>query len=173
VSTWNCEQKTADVRLPKCADRDAWLKLWADHHAYGAQGESSPPPEVSDTTWVNFFNPTMPMHALLAEREGGVVGFAHVVVHPTSLRGSPGFLFDIFYQRCGYGREAFEAVRGLRQGTPRAENASNWPSTASWSASLRSPQSLPRQVRDASLRPWRRLPKPRPAFLRPHRTARF
>jgi hypothetical protein len=45
VSTWNCEQQAADVRLPKCADRDAWLKLWADHHANGAQGESSPPPK--------------------------------------------------------------------------------------------------------------------------------
>jgi hypothetical protein len=62
----------------------------------------------------------MPMHALLAEREGGVVGFAHVIVHPTtSLGGSSGLLLDIFYQGCGYGREAFEAVRGLRQGTPR------------------------------------------------------
>ncbi|WP_332700236.1 GNAT family N-acetyltransferase [Bosea sp. (in: a-proteobacteria)] len=105
MSTRNREQRAADVRRPRPADRDAWLKLWTDYHAYGPQGGPPPPAEVSAVTWANFLDPAVPMQALLAEREGGVVGFAHMVVHPTtSLRGPSGLLLDVFVEPALHGR---------------------------------------------------------------------
>ncbi|WP_332686084.1 GNAT family N-acetyltransferase [Bosea sp. (in: a-proteobacteria)] len=120
MSTRNREQRAADIRLPGPADRDAWLKLWTDYHAYGPQGGAPPPAEVSAATWANFLDPAMPMQALLAEREGGVVGFAHMVVHPTTSLGGPsGLLLDLFVEPDlhgrGIGRALMEAAFSLTE----------------------------------------------------------
>ena len=120
MSTRNREEPAADVRLPSPADRDAWLKLWTDYHAYGPQGGAPPPAEVSAATFTSFLDPAMPVHALLAEREGGVVGFAHMVVHPTTSLGGPsGLLLDLFVEPSlhghGIGRAVMEAVFGLAE----------------------------------------------------------
>ncbi len=60
------------------------------------------------------------MQALLAERAGGVVGFAHMVVHPTTDLGGPsGFLLDLFVEPSlhgrGIGRALMEAAFTLAE----------------------------------------------------------
>lgn len=120
MSTRNREQRAADIRRPGPADRDAWLKLWTDYHAYGPQGGSPPPAEVSAATWADFLDPAMTMQALLAECEGGVVGFAHMIVHPTTSLGGPsGLLLDLFVEPAlhgrGIGRALMEAALTLAE----------------------------------------------------------
>lgn len=124
MSTRNRGKPAADVRLPRPADRDAWLKLWTDYHAYGPQGGAPPPAEVSVATWTNFLDPAMPMHALLAQREGGMVGFAHMVVHPTTSLGGPsGLLLDLFVEPSLHGRGIGSALMEAAFGLAEAEGA--------------------------------------------------
>ena len=105
---------------PAPADRDVWLKLWTDYHAYGPRGGSPPPAEVSHATWVDFLDPAIPMHALLAERDSVVVGFTHMVIHPTtSMVGPTSLLLDLFVEPalhgCGMGRALMEAAFTLAE----------------------------------------------------------
>ena len=124
MSTRNREKPAADIRLPRPADRDAWLKLWTGYHAYGPQGGAPPPAEVSAATWTSFLDPAMPVHALLAEREGGVVGFAHMVVHPTTSLGGPsGLLLDLFVEPPLHGRGIGSALMEAAFTLAEAEGA--------------------------------------------------
>lgn len=99
MSTRNRNQRAAAVRQAGPGDRGAWLRLWTDYHAYGPQGGAPPRAEITAFTRDSFLDPAVPMHALPAEREDRVVGFAHTVFHPTtSLGGASALLLDLFVE---------------------------------------------------------------------------
>ena len=94
------------------ADRDAWEPLWQGYLAFY---KTSVPDEVTDTTFARFFNETEPMHALVAEREGAIVGIVHYIFHrSTWTKGPYCYLQDLFTAEQarggGVGRKLIEAV---------------------------------------------------------------
>lgn len=94
-----------EVRPATPGDHHAWLTLWSAYHAYGPQGGAAPLAEVSAAAWTKLLDPAVPMQALLAEHACEMVGFAHIVVHPTtSLAGPSGLLVDLFVKPALHGR---------------------------------------------------------------------
>ena len=93
------------VRPARPDDHHAWLTLWSAYHAYGARGGAPPPAEVSTASWAKLLDPAIPMQALLAEHARELVGFAHIVFHPTtSLAGPSALLVDLFVKPALHGR---------------------------------------------------------------------
>lgn len=67
------------IRPVEPEDAPAWRALWADYLAfYGERREKA----VFDTTWARILDPAVPMHARVAETEGGeLVGLVHFLHH--------------------------------------------------------------------------------------------
>jgi GNAT superfamily N-acetyltransferase len=79
-------------------DYEQWLPLWAGYNAfYGRSGGTALPAEVSDTTWKRFFEASEPVHALVAERGGELLGLAHYLYHRSTTAIQPiCYLQDLF-----------------------------------------------------------------------------
>ena len=97
-------------------DHEQWLPLWDSYNAfYGRSGETALAPEVTKMTWARFFNSYEPVHALVAERDGKLLGLAHYLFHrsPTALE-LVCYLQDLFTSadaRCkGVGRALINGV---------------------------------------------------------------
>ena len=72
----------------------------------------SPP---GSPTWSRFFDNYEPVHALVAEREGEIIGLVHYLYHRnTAMLGPTCYLQDLFTapaaRGCGAGRALIEAV---------------------------------------------------------------
>lgn len=52
-------------------------------------GETALPADITRATWQRFHNPLVPMFALLAEREGKVLGLVHYLFMPVHRGCSP------------------------------------------------------------------------------------
>jgi GNAT superfamily N-acetyltransferase len=105
-----------DVR-PVCRDDYlAWQDLWAGYNAfYGRSGNTALPPEITQMTWARFFDEYEPMHALVAESSGALVGIAHFLYHRSTIQVSPTcYLQDLFTAAAargqGVGRALIHAV---------------------------------------------------------------
>jgi hypothetical protein len=74
--------KAIQIRPVVSSDFPAWKLLWDGYNAfYGRHGETALPLEVTQMTWSRFFDVYEPMHALVAESAGELVGLAHVLFH--------------------------------------------------------------------------------------------
>jgi GNAT superfamily N-acetyltransferase len=111
------------IRPVAPADRAQWEPLWQGYLAFY---KTSMPDEVSDTTFLRFFDPSEPMHALVAERDGNVVGIVHYIFHrSTWTKGPYCYLQDLFTAEHarggGAGRKLIEAVykRAIEEGASR------------------------------------------------------
>ena len=89
---------TLSVRPVSPNDYEQWLPLWAGYNAfYGRSGATALPAEVSDTTWKRFFEASEPVHALVAERGGELLGLAHYLYHRRTTAIQPiCYLQDLF-----------------------------------------------------------------------------
>ena len=104
------------VRAVEHRDFAAWKLLWDGYNAfYGRKGETALPDAITELTWSRFFDGYEPMHALVAEQEGHLVGLAHFIFHRTT--NAPGpycYLQDLFTLepvRCkGVGRALIQEV---------------------------------------------------------------
>jgi GNAT superfamily N-acetyltransferase len=68
-------------------DLDGWSPLWAGYNAfYGREGPTALAPQITLATWQRFFDPNEPVFALVAEREGRLVGLAHYLFHRSTTR---------------------------------------------------------------------------------------
>lgn len=67
-----------DIRPVTAADHAAWLPLWQGYQRFY---HSDIPEAVSATTWQRFLDPTEPMHAALAWRDGVAIGLVHWIFH--------------------------------------------------------------------------------------------
>jgi GNAT superfamily N-acetyltransferase len=76
----------------------AWLKLWAGYNAfYGRSGETALPLEVTRMTWSRFFDAYEPVHALVAEEGGALLGLVHFLYHRSTTDIAPiCYLQDLF-----------------------------------------------------------------------------
>ena len=104
------------VRPIEQGDFAAWAPLWEGYNAfYGRSGPTALPDEITRTTWRRFFDEGEPVHALVAERDGRLVGLVHYIFHrSTTMIGPICYLQDLFTDASarggGVGRALIEAV---------------------------------------------------------------
>jgi len=86
------------IRPVKISDYEQWVPLWEGYNAfYGRSGETALAPEISQITWTRFFDPNEPVHALVAESEGKLLGLTHYLFHrSTTSVGPVCYLQDLF-----------------------------------------------------------------------------
>ena len=104
------------VRTVRREDFPTWQKLWDGYNAfYGRSGATALPAEVTQTTWSRFFDVYEPMHALVAESAGSLLGLTHFLYHRSTIALGPVcYLQDLFTVEAargrGVGRALIEAV---------------------------------------------------------------
>jgi GNAT superfamily N-acetyltransferase len=97
-------------------DRSQWTPLWDGYNAfYGRSGATALDPAVTAMTWSRFFDAYEPVHALVAERDGQLLGLVHTLYHrSTTMLGPVCYLQDLFTAEAargqGVGRALIEAV---------------------------------------------------------------
>jgi GNAT superfamily N-acetyltransferase len=106
------------IRAVTRQDYARWLPLWDGYNAfYGRSGPIALAQEVTSTTWSRFFDDGEPVHALVAESNGELLGLAHYLFHRTTTAIAPlCYLNDLFTAEAargkGVGRALIEAVYG-------------------------------------------------------------
>ncbi|GJD48048.1 hypothetical protein OPKNFCMD_0763 [Methylobacterium crusticola] len=110
------------IRPLRPDERAAWDPLWQGYLAfYGASLD----PAASDTTWARLHDPAEPMHALVAERDGAVIGLVHYVFHRSTWTVGPYcYLQDLFTAQAARGRGAGRALIEAVYAAARAAGAS-------------------------------------------------
>ena len=79
-----------EVRAVKRSDFPDWKQLWEGYNAfYGRVGDTALAPDITLMTWSRFFDAYEPMHALVAEVAGGIVGLAHFLYHRSTIQIAP------------------------------------------------------------------------------------
>jgi GNAT superfamily N-acetyltransferase len=98
------------VRDIKKEDYKQWLHLWSGYNKfYGRHGDKSLSEEITQATWQRFFDEAEPVHALVAEQSGKLIGLTHYLFHrSTTMLAHTCYLQDLF---------AEESVRGMGVGT--------------------------------------------------------
>lgn len=76
------------------SDRSVWSRLWSDYlEFYGADLDEI----VTAALWERILDPEVPIHGLVAEIEGEVMGFVHFFAHPDTWDIRPRcYLQDLF-----------------------------------------------------------------------------
>jgi GNAT superfamily N-acetyltransferase len=108
-------------------DYDQWLPLWDGYNAfYGRSGTTALAPEITAMTWARFFDAYEPVHALVADSNGQLLGLTHYLFHRSTTAIEPVcYLQDLFTSEAargkGVGRALITAVyqRAKLAGTPR------------------------------------------------------
>jgi GNAT superfamily N-acetyltransferase len=107
---------TVTVREIVRADYEQWLPLWNCYNEfYGRVGPTALPAEITKSTWSRFFDANEPVHALVAEQDGRIIGIVHYLFHrSTTLLSNICYLQDLFTDETarvkGVGRALIEAI---------------------------------------------------------------
>ena len=115
------------VRPVKPNDYEQWLPLWDGYNAfYERSGDTALPAEITAMTWARFFDPYEPVHCLVAEADGRLLGLTHYLYHRSTTAIAPScYLQDLFTSAeargRGVGRALIEAVYAAahQAGSPR------------------------------------------------------
>jgi len=115
------------IRPVARADYERWLPLWDGYNAfYGRSGPTALDGEITRMTWARFFDAYEPVHALVAERSGELLGLTHYLFHRSTTAIAPVcYLQDLFTVEAargkGVGRALINEVYELakRAGSPR------------------------------------------------------
>lgn len=98
----------ATTRPIRREDQTAWRPLWDGYNRfYGREGATALPEPITQATWERFFAADEPVHALVAELDGRVVGLAHYLFHRSTTR-----LADVCYLQDLYTEEGLRG-RGV------------------------------------------------------------
>jgi GNAT superfamily N-acetyltransferase len=115
------------IRAVTQSDYAQWLPLWDGYNAfYKRSGPTALAPEITAMTWARFFDAYEPVHALVAERGGELLGLTHYLFHRSTTAIAPlCYLQDLFTSEAvrvkGVGRALINGVyeRAKLAGCPR------------------------------------------------------
>ena len=115
------------IRPVARTDYAQWLPLWDGYNAfYERVGPTALAPDITAMTWARFFDAYEPVHALVAERGGELLGLTHYLFHRSTTAIAPNcYLQDLFTNEAarvkGIGRALIEGVyeRARLAGSPR------------------------------------------------------
>ena len=100
------------IRSVTEADFAQWLPLWTGYNTFYKR---TVPDAITRKTWARFLDPREPMHALVAEQDGDLLGLVHYLFHrATAMIADTCYLADLFTNQKargkGIGRLLIEAV---------------------------------------------------------------
>ena len=100
------------IRSVEPRDFDQWLPLWDGYNAfYGRSGQTALAPEITQMTWIRFFDSYEPVNALVAESEGRLLGITHYIYHRTTVAIGPiCYLQDLFTVESARGKGVARAL---------------------------------------------------------------
>jgi GNAT superfamily N-acetyltransferase len=107
---------TPIIRFAVPADFPRWHPLWQGYNTfYGRSGATALPDDITQTTWARFFDADEPVHAVVAEHDGRLVGLVHYLFHRSTISIVPTcYLQDLFTDQTtrgkGVGRALINAV---------------------------------------------------------------
>lgn len=111
------------VRPVDRADFPQWEPLWQGYNRFY---ERTLPSEITQMTWSRFFDAYEPVHAMVAEEDGQLLGLVHYIFHRNTTMIAPTcYLQDLFTLEAargkGIGRTLIEAVyeQARNAGAPR------------------------------------------------------
>jgi GNAT superfamily N-acetyltransferase len=111
------------VRPVAPTDFAQWAPLWEGYNRFY---QRTLPAEITEMTWTRFFDAYEPVHALVAERDGQLLGLAHYIFHRSTIMIGPTcYLQDLFTDEAsrgqGVGRALIEGVyaKAREAGAPR------------------------------------------------------
>jgi GNAT superfamily N-acetyltransferase len=114
---------TIIVRPVIRSDFHEWSLLWEGYNTFY---QRKLPKEIIQTTWDRFFDPDEPVHALVAEVNGKLLGLTHYLFHRnTAMINYSCYLQDLYTNESarglGIGRALIEAVyeKAKEAGSPR------------------------------------------------------
>jgi len=100
------------VRPVESGDFVQWKVLWDGYNAfYGRHGETALPDHITRQTWSRFFDGYEPMHALVSELDGRLLGLVHFILHRSTISIGPVcYLQDLFTLESARGRGVGRAL---------------------------------------------------------------
>ena len=104
------------IRPVAPTDFPQWERLWEGYNSfYGRARATALPDEITKMTWSRFFDAYEPVHAVVAEKDGQLVGVAHYLFHRSTIMIGPTcYLQDLFTAESargrGIGRALIESV---------------------------------------------------------------
>lgn len=112
VSVAGAMSDSVVVRSVVPGDLPQWTPLWEGYNRFYGRVL---PGEITAMTWSRFFDAYEPVHALVAERDGQLLGLAHYLFHRSTIMIGPTcYLQDLFTAEAarghGIGRALVEAV---------------------------------------------------------------
>lgn len=107
------------IRPVQQSDFPQWKPLWDGYNAfYGRKDQTALPDATTQMTWSPFFDACEPVHALVAEQSGQLLGLVHFIYHRSTISIAPTcYLQDLFTLESarakGVGRALIEQVYKL------------------------------------------------------------
>jgi GNAT superfamily N-acetyltransferase len=96
------------IRAPIASDEAGWRALWAGYtHFYRVDLAE----DVTTALWQKLLTPGADITGLVAERDGALVGLAHILFHPSTWSHDLGcYLEDLFVAPTARGTHAAQAL---------------------------------------------------------------
>ena len=100
------------IRFVTRDDYAQWLPLWDGYNAfYERSGPTALAPEITAMTWQRFFDAYEPMHALVADAGGELLGLTHYLFHRSTTAIAPTcYLQDLFTSQAALGKGVGRAL---------------------------------------------------------------